>query len=174
MTLYTLDLEYINTWYKEYVNGIRLRMNIKEFVAQKNWVTRVKNTSYSKRKLIENTIILQTPFLPQDSTLQQRGWHITNEVNSVPKCPVCSNPLKFQKTGNYSKYCSYSCVANSEETKQKKKKTIIEKYGSEEVYKEIKLKKFKQTSLDRFGVDNPFASEDIKEKIKQIKKNPLN
>lgn len=148
-------------------------MNIKELVSQKNWVTRVKNASYAKRKLIENTIILQTPFLPQDSTLQQRGWHITHEINSVPKCPVCTNFLKFQKTGKYSKYCSYSCIANSEETKQKKLKTIIEKYGSEEAYKESKLKKFKQTSLDRFGVENPFASEDIKEKIKHIKKNPL-
>lgn len=148
-------------------------MNIKEFVSQKNWVTRVKNSSYAKRKMYENMIILQTPFLPQNATLQQRGWHILNDVNSVPKCPVCNGKLKFQRTNRYSKYCSYACVANSDETKVKKQETIMERYGSMEAYRRQKSEKFKETSRKRYGVENPFQSEEVKEKIRQIKKNPL-
>lgn len=29
----------------------------------------------------------QSPFLPRTVTIQQRGWHILNEVNTVPTCP---------------------------------------------------------------------------------------
>lgn len=148
-------------------------MNIKEFVSKKNWVTRVKNSGYAKRKMFENMIILQTPFLPETATLQQRGWHILHDVNSVPKCPVCKGMLKFQRTNKYSKYCSYACIANSDETKSKKSATIVEKYGSVDLYQKQKTEKYKKTVLEKYGVENPFQSEEVKEKIRQTKKNPL-
>lgn len=128
-----------------------------------------KKMTYTKRKIIEDTLILQTPFLPQSVTIQQRGWHIMHNIDCVPICPniSCNNYLKFQKDNTYSKYCSRKCVANSPETLQKRKNSVIKTYGSEQAYKEYKASILKKISNEKYGVDNIFQADEIKEKIKQ-------
>ena len=61
-------------------------------------------------------------------------------------CPVCGKETKFQGIRlGYLKHCSIKCNMNDENTTLKREQTCIEK----------------------FGVPNPYQSEEIKEKIKQ-------
>ena len=53
------------------------------------------------------------------------------------------------------------------EIQEKIRKTWLEKYGVDHVFKSDQVQgKIKQTNLDRLGVENPFSSELIKNKIK--------
>jgi len=89
-------------------------------------------------------------------------------------CERCFDKTSFRGfiTG-YLKYCSQSCSSKSEDVKEKisKSKTGI-KQGSEQIEKrinntnqELKEQKRKQTSLKRYGVDNPSKLKTISDKI---------
>lgn len=65
-------------------------------------------------------------------------------------CPVCGSPLKFISFAKgYQKFCSSKCSNNSEQTKSKAKQTCLEKYG----------------------VENPSQSPEIKQKIINSRRN---
>lgn len=142
-------------------------MNVKEFLQTPNWAIRLSKLSYASRKMIENYIIFQTPFLPQNVTIQQRAWHIVHEINTVPICPICGNNLKFQKTNRYSTYCSVKCSRKSPIVHQKKLKTEIDKAGSIEQFKKNKATTFKKISQRLYGVDNISQAISIKNLIKE-------
>lgn len=141
-------------------------MNILEYISQPNWVIKLKKSKTREAYLIFQTILVQTPFLPDNSSLQQRAWHIINKIDTVPLCPVCGNNLKFQKSNTYSKYCSQKCTANSPETIERKRQTNIQKYGSEEAYRQASAKRLKDISIRKYGVENMFQSEVVKNKTK--------
>src|SRR6478609_8588006 len=67
-----------------FIRRINTCMNVKEFLQTNNWAIKLSKMSYGPRKMIENSIVFQTPFLPQSSTIQQRAWHILHEMNTVP------------------------------------------------------------------------------------------
>ncbi len=67
------------------------------------------------------------------------------------------------------KYCSMKCGANDKNVIQKRKDTSIKKYGVDNPMKSLDIqKKIKKTNIERYGVENAFASEIIKERIKYI------
>jgi len=70
-----------------------------------------------------------------------------HDLPGIPKCATCGKELKFnpKRTPAYPTYCSLKC-ANS--NKNKKQKTI-------------------QTCLKKYGVENPFANEDVKKTIRK-------
>ena len=88
----------------------------------------------------------------------KEGYSLSEKVyllnNEKPSCETCGGPVKFLslKRG-YRIFCSSKC-ANSN------KNLIKEKH-----------KNFKRTSLDKYGVDNPSKSYQIKQKIKSSKNN---
>jgi len=57
--------------------------------------------------------------------------------------------------------------SQSKESKTKRAKTNVEKYGTENVYASEQVKeKIRQTNLERYGVDYSWQSDDVKEKSK--------
>ena len=89
----------------------------------------------------------------------------TNNVTELPNC-YCGNKLEFLK-GKYKEYCSVKCASNSPKTKEKIKKTSIEKYGSHFSKTDDFKTKVKKTSLDRFGVENVSKLQSTKDKVKK-------
>lgn len=104
--------------------------------------------------------------------------------NEVGKCKTCGKITKFVNYSiGYKPYCSAKCAANSNETKQKRIKTNIEKYGCENISQneEIKHKKLvsymshveetkekvKRTNRQKYGCDWVTQSEEFKEKYKK-------
>jgi len=97
-------------------------------------------------------------------------------------CPICGKATKFDTilTG-YRKYCSTRCLNLDPETRAKIEKTSIERYGvkcnlnldatkkkanANSQSKESKTKRAK-TNVEKYGVENVYASERVKEKIRQ-------
>jgi hypothetical protein len=138
----------------------------------------------NKTLLVEKTF-----FLSSDVSLLERIYVYLNDIKEPVKCE-CGNLVKFigkMKKG-YSKHCSIKCSKNSEEVKEKFKKTCFEKYGVENPsqLKEVKEKKKKtcienfgvehasklsfiqdkkkKTNIERYGVECVFQSEDVREK----------
>ena len=92
-----------------------------------------------------------------------------------PKCPICGKLTRFQnlKQG-YREFCSNKCLGKSGDVKVRRKQSIRERYGTDNVMqiKEVK-EKHKQTCIEKYGVDNVFKSDIIKEKIRQTNRDNL-
>ena len=123
--------------------------------------------------------LLNTKYSDNISFIEKLYWYYNN-INEIPVCPICGNRVKFYGIKNgYSKYCCLKCSNNSSETKEKFKKTIIDKYGSLENYSEIQKintinnprntnpNKAKQTCLERYGVTSYTKTDEYKEKCKK-------
>lgn len=76
------------------------------------------------------------------------------------RCVICNSIIKDSavqrnlKRGRPIKYCSIKCSANDPELKERRKQTVLKKYGCTSVLqnKEVMAKKI-QTSIDRYGED---------------------
>lgn len=83
-------------------------------------------------------------------------------------CKYCNSPTKFRtfKIG-YNTYCSNKCIQNSEEVKEKRKQTFIEKFGVDNPSKSPEIRnKTKETCEERYGGIG-FKSEKLREKNKK-------
>jgi G:T-mismatch repair DNA endonuclease (very short patch repair protein) len=106
---------------------------------------------------------------PEDLSISQRLYWYYHDINNHPTCPICGKDLKFYsfKKG-YQTFCSTKCLANSEYRHNKFKQTCLEKYGVENPFQSEFIKdKIKETNLEKYGVDNPNKSQAIRNKSKQ-------
>lgn len=77
-------------------------------------------------------------------------------------CQMCPNIVVLP-----AKCCSYKCSVNSPEWKEKKRETMIERYGVENAFEKGKLRnEFEEKNLERYGVRFPIASEEVRNKAK--------
>ena len=152
-------------------------------------------------------------FIEDDLPLSERIWLFQNGLKNRPICLNCDNEVKFIKFYiGYRKYCSKSCSAKhthkddkvkksrtskmkscnydvdirremtikanktkKEFSKSKKRNinkkrinTTKKKYGVDNVFESEEIKdRIKKTIIEKYGVDNPLKSEEIKEKIKR-------
>lgn len=87
-------------------------------------------------------------------------YRCKNNISEIPKCPYCNKPCKFiNKNIGFAKDCS------NKECHKKVLQSIWNEKTLEE--KEQKLKKFKETSLKKYGVENPNKCRQVREKIEQ-------
>ena len=86
----------------------------------------------------------------------QRLYNIRYNINEYPKCKICGKGVsKFiSYTKGYKETCSKKC-------------TNILKYGCEHPMQSKQVQEnLKQSIINKYGVDNAFKSEEIKNKIK--------
>ncbi len=135
----------------------------------------------AKNPSLKDELYRLTSFLPEDAPQSLRIWCIKNGIFSedkLPKCPVCGN-LPAYSTGKFRTYCSKRCAQldeekflkkygvkhhlKSEKVKEKRKKTVLEKYGVDNVGK-ITREKAKKTTLEKYGVDNYTKTKEYQQK----------
>ena len=97
----------------------------------------------------------------------QKVYYYFNKLSEIPKC-YCGNDVKFKNgIDGWLIYCSKKCQANSDDTKQKRIKTNIKKFGCENPMQNKDIQKiFKSNVLEKYGVDNISKLDSIKEKVK--------
>ncbi len=116
--------------------------------------------------------------------LKESYLRIINNIDIIPKCPICNNPLKFDGRSYiiYSSTCGCKKCSN-ELRKINSRKTKLEKYGDEnysnkEKQKQTKLERYgdpnynniekqKQTCLEKYGVSSYTKTDECKNKIKK-------
>jgi len=139
---------------------------------------KVKNSEL-KREIEELSV-------PGFDARSEKIWAILTETSERPKCACGKNTGFLGMRDGYRKFCSTKCMANSEEIRNKAKSTMKSKYGhehwtrsdhgaairKEQISRLGKLpgsfgaEEYKAGVRKKYGVDNVFASEQIKEKIK--------
>ena len=76
-----------------------------------------------------------------------------NDIDSIPTCSVCGKPVKFHGyTYGFAKYCGSKCARESNESKEKYKRTNIERYGED--YSKVISKKVNKTKLEKYSRKN--------------------
>lgn len=103
------------------------------------------------------------------------------------ECQVCGKEITYKCSPHrIKKYCSVGCVAIAPETREKVKKTTLERYGAENAMHldkfkqkamDSQIKKFgklafntdkqKQTMMERYGVTVPAKNKEIQKKIQE-------
>lgn len=114
---------------KEFIenNLITARGHVNPHICKdyKNW--------FEKNNFTEELeeIINLTSFLDPECEFKERVYCIRNNITERKVCahPNCSNFVRFHNS-KYQKFCSFICRSNSEETKEKISKTVLEKYGA--------------------------------------------
>ena len=99
-------------------------------------------------------------------------YRMKYHVDVRPVCKVCGGPVTYGgQTKGFKKHCSNQCITKDKECLEKIartfKKTSLEKYGVENPYQSEEIKqKIRNKLIERYGVDNPSKSEEIRRKIK--------
>lgn len=138
-------------------------MNIYEEILKLSKKQRISNVEYNVQKFINES----TEFLPNNSPVRQKIWHILNFTQLPPKCKNagCNNRVKFDKT-KYREFCSRTCIMKSSETLEKHKNTCLQKYGETNPSKSLEVKEKKRlSSQEKYGTDCPLQSTIIKQNI---------
>lgn len=121
------------------------------------------NNGYEQQyeEILEKTSFLKNPTFPQ------RIYHLIYDIESEPLCLNCeqNHPIFDTINKGYRKYCSCKCQA--EYTKDRRKNTILEKYGNFPFCSKETLQKRKQTCLEKYGVEFPFQNKEIQDKQTQ-------
>ena len=126
----------------EHPRGYALKLNAKgrkrepDIIPQYFYLNQWINTVTSEK--LSNPII----------TTPTKCYWILHGLTDFPKCAYCGKQDYYEiynvhLFNGYPKYCSLSCIQNSEEVKTQRE----------------------QTNLDRRGVKNPFQSEEVKSQI---------
>ena len=94
---------------------------------------------------IYTSIFQETSWLPINVSDRERVYAWSNELISYPKCPICGSDLTrfYCFTLGYHSFCSKECG------------------------KKANLQNGKQTCLQKYGVENPAQSTQIREKIQR-------
>lgn len=101
-----------------------------------------------------------------DMQYTERIYWFLNDIEERPRC-ICGNPLTFRGVvKGYSAHCCTRCASNDITVKQKTEQTLKEKYGGD--YGKELSRRIREAVREKYGVDNPFQSEEVKAKIKSI------
>lgn len=140
-----------------------------EYIEQNpSWYKNIEQTKDLIRIELLSSIKTMTQFLPEDSPIYLRGWHVTHNILDIPKCQTCKNPSNWNPIQKeYRLFCSVKCASNSEFVRNKTKSTNIKKYGGiSPAHSKNVRHKMEHTMLDRYGVCNAAQSSEIKDKMK--------
>ena len=126
--------------------------------------------SWSSRKIKKHPNVLkyfETRY-EYSSSIMETLWRMKFHIEDRPKCPMCGKYTQFRGRPNqiFLKFCSIKCSVNSEDTKNKFKETSLNKYGVDNPFKSpIVKEKWKKTNKERFGVEYPSQNQAIKQKM---------
>lgn len=96
----------------------------------------------------------------------QKVWHWVNHEPNKIKC-VCGSVTSFNKNwmNGYRKFCSAKCSQSDDLTKQRRKNTVLSKYGVDNIAKLTDIKKKQEsTNLLKYGHKSSFQSEEVRNK----------
>lgn len=114
-------------------------------------------------------ILAATSFLPENAKPKQRCWHVLNDVWERPTCPVTDEYVKWADN-RYLTYISVRAQMSCTDSRARRKKTMVDTYGSEHALQSpMLLKKARETTLKNYGVSNPSFSPELMEKMKETR-----
>lgn len=106
-----------------------------------------------------NKILLDIPF-------KEKFYLFENSLEQLPKCECGNSVIFIDMINGYREFCSRRCVYDSSKIKNKRKDTCIEKWGVDNPSKSSQVReKVVETNIKKFGHEWATKSDDIKNKI---------
>lgn len=99
-------------------------------------------------------------------SFKERVWYWVNFKEDEFLCK-CGKRTTFNKNWieGYRKYCSPKCSQSEESTKEKRRKTTLEKWGVDNVAKLDEIKNRQEiTNLNKWGTKSTFQNKEVREK----------
>ena len=119
-----------------------------------------QNERYIKKNYYEFWEYVKNNFL--GDSFNEKLYCYFHNIKEQQVCVVCNSNVKFISfTKGFSKYCSKKCVYKSEEIANKKRETLHKNYGDK--FGDFMKNKIKK----KYGVENVFQLDNIKQKIKK-------
>lgn len=114
-------------------------------------------------------LMSSTSYLKDGATLSHRYWHLINGAD-VPLCAnCCISDCSWNETKKrYNTFCSSGCSAKSQISKNKRRSTLIERFG--ENVDNIMIEKMQAGTMLKYGVKHAVHNQHIKEKISKTVK----
>jgi hypothetical protein len=126
---------------------------------------------YKREPELWKWILESTSFLPGDALPKQRIWHIINNKNEIPKCPVTGENVKWWEN-RYLTYSSVSAKASCKEHAKRRQATYKEKTGFNHWNSKENTKgyeKRKATCMENWGGVWPNATDQVYDKFIKTK-----
>jgi hypothetical protein len=104
----------------------------------------------------------------EDISFKERMWYWVNDIDIQVLCK-CGRVTTFHKNwqDGYRKYCTPKCAQTDNSTKEKRKNSVIERYGVDNIAKLDETKKKQEyTNLERYGTKSSFQNKDVQKKWK--------
>jgi hypothetical protein len=97
----------------------------------------------------------------------QKLYHYVNDLKTIPVCKHCGGIVQYKSyIDGYKLYCSRSCVAKSEDVKNKIKNGFMDKYGVDNPNKVKSVRdKIKSTNILKYGTEYGLSSPEVRDKI---------
>lgn len=122
-------------------------------------------------------IILRTQFLDRDInpkksiSIHARIYCLEHNITTSPKCqcPGCNNSVSWRNGKNeFGKHCSCKCSMNDPENQRLHKETNLKRFGVENPFQSDDIKnKIRETNLKIRGVEHPMQDAQVRNKVKQ-------
>jgi hypothetical protein len=156
-------------------------INLKDFITENlltknkrfnNRATSEKWWSIRNYNAVYDEILSETAFLPTESLITRRAYHLTNDLYEIEFCIHCNkNPKIFVNfASGYSKFCSNTCATKSSQRTNKIKRTNLERYGCICSAQNPDVQtKIKNNNKEKYGVEFTSQLDSTKEKAKKTR-----
>lgn len=98
---------------------------------------------------------------------KQKLFHFIRDLDRYVVCKKCGGEVSFHRNwlDGYRDYCSSKCTQSNPSTKEKRKNTTIQKWGVDNISKLPSIKeKQAETNLKKYGTKSSFQNEEVKKK----------
>lgn len=132
----------------------------------KNSPNRLRESYFLKNYNDIHNQIIEFSSNIENISFKERIWYWVNNIKKEHFCK-CGKKTTFYKnwTDGYRKWCSPKCAQSDKSTKEKRKETVLQKYGVDNIAKLEETKKKQEiTNLARYGHKSTFQNKDVKEK----------
>jgi hypothetical protein len=90
-----------------------LELKNRNIILENNKFNRCCQVMIKSDDVLLNSLIKYTQYLPSNSSVGQRLYHMFHNIEKLPRCPVCGNEIdKFYKLA-YQKFCGQRCACKS-------------------------------------------------------------
>lgn len=96
-------------------------------------------------------------------------WYAKNGLYNGVLCRTCGRQLPFFNARTGHEYCSIKCAQNNDDTRDKMRRTCIDRYGGDNPMRSQEvLEKHRNVILQLYGVENVSLSPEICEKRRRV------
>ncbi len=134
-----------------------------------SYPARMRESYFIKHNIVLYNEIINFCCDISDLSFVQKIWHWVSDSSVYFRCK-CGNKTSFNRNwkDGYRKFCSAKCAQTEESSKEKRRKTNLEKYGVDNVAKSKTIQdKTEKTNLQKYGCKSSFQNKDVRDKWKK-------